>query len=84
MFKIDKIFEENYVFDYLDKRNLLKQYKKSKENILNWLYSWNKLWYKEPKKDWIIYFRINKQFRALWRLSDWNILIVFDIDNHQN
>jgi hypothetical protein len=34
MLKITKIFEEDYIFEYLDKRNLLKQYKKSKENVL--------------------------------------------------
>lgn len=84
MLRIEKIFEENYIFEYLEKRNLLKQYKKSKQNILEWIYSWNKIWYKEPKKEWIIYFRINKQFRALCRLSELNTLIVFEIDNHQN
>lgn len=83
MFKINNIFEEDYILEYLETRNLVKQYKKSKQNILSWLYSGNKLWYKEPKKDWLIYFRINKQFRALCRLN-WNSLIVFDIDNHQD
>ena len=83
MLRINKIYEEDYIFGYLEKRNLLKQYKKSKENILSWVHSWNNIWYREPKKDWIIYFRINKQFRALSRLSALNELIVFDIDNHQ-
>lgn len=83
MLKVNEIFEEDYILEYLESRNLVKQYKKSKENIIVWLYSWNKLWFKEPKKDWLIYFRINKQFRALCRLN-WNSLIVFDIDNHQN
>lgn len=84
MLKIEQIFEEDYIFEYLEKRSLLKQYKKSKENILSWVFSWNKLWVKEPKKEWIIYFRINKQFRALCRFIDEKTLIVFDIDNHQN
>jgi len=83
MFKINRIIEAEYILEYLEKRNILNQYKKSKANILSGNYAWNKIWYKEPKKDEIIYFRINKQFRALCRL-DWNSLIVFDIDNHQN
>ena len=83
MLKINRILEEDYIFEYLEKRNLLKQYKKSKDNILLWIHSWNKIWYKEPKKGWIIYFRINRQYRALCRLSELNELVVFDIDNHQ-
>ncbi|MDD4151197.1 MAG: hypothetical protein PHR68_01145 [Candidatus Gracilibacteria bacterium] len=83
MFKINNIFEEDYILEYLETRNLVKQYKKSKQNILSGLYSGNKLGYKEPKKDGLIYFRINKQFRALCRLNG-NSLIVFDIDNHQD
>jgi alpha-L-arabinofuranosidase len=83
MLKINKISEEEYMLEFLEKRSLLKQYKKSKENILLWLHSWNKIWFREPKKEWIIYFRINRQFRALCRLSNTDELIVFDIDNHQ-
>jgi len=83
MFDIIEIKEEDYILQYLNKRNLLKQYKKSKINILSWNYIWNKIWYKEPKKEKVIYFRINMQYRALCRL-EWNKLIVFSIDNHQN
>lgn len=82
MFKIENIYEEDYIQEYLEKRNLFNQYKKSKNNIIEGIYSWNKLWFKEPKQEWIIYFRINKQFRALCRKVE-NTLIVFDIDNHQ-
>ena len=83
MFKILFIKEKEYILNFLFKRNLLNQYKKSKINILSWNYIWNKIWYKKPKKDEIIYFRINRQYRALCRLEK-DILIVFDIDNHQN
>ena len=75
------ISEDSIVF--LEKRNLEKQYKKAKKYILNWYYSKIRLKLREPKKDWIYYFRINIQFRALAKL-EWNILKVFDIDNHQN
>ena len=83
MFIISCISEQEYILNFLIKRNLLNQYKKSKKNILSWNYIWNKIWFKKPKKDDIIYFRINKQYRALCRF-EWNNLIVFDIDNHQN
>jgi plasmid maintenance system killer protein len=38
---------------------------------------------REPKKDWVYSFRINKQFRAFSYLKN-NDLIVYKIDNHQN
>ena len=83
MFKFDKIEEEEYIFEFLEKRWLINQYKKAKINILNWNFWWNKIWYREPKKDKIIYFRINKQFRAYCHI-EWKDLIVFAINNHQN
>jgi len=83
MFNIDLIKEKNYILDFLIKRKLLEQYKKSKKNILLWNYTWNKIWFRHPKRDQVVYFRINKQYRALCRL-EWSILIVFDIDDHQN
>jgi len=33
--KIEKIYEEKYILGYLQDRNLTKQYKKSKKNILS-------------------------------------------------
>jgi hypothetical protein len=83
MFDIEFIKEKWYILNFLLKRNLLEQYKKSKKNILLWNYTWNKIWFKQPRKDQIVYFRINKQYRALWRF-EWKVLIIFDIDNHQN
>ncbi|NDK08920.1 hypothetical protein EOM39_06815 [Candidatus Gracilibacteria bacterium] len=83
MLNVNNIYEEDYILEFLEKRNLISQYKKSKQNILNGVYSGNKLGYKEPKKSGILYFRINKQFRALCRFDGDN-LIVFNIDNHQN
>jgi plasmid maintenance system killer protein len=80
--EINKIIETNKVKNYLITRKLLSQYKNKKENILNSVFTWNYLKIREPKKDEIWYFRINKQFRALWFL-DWDTLKIFDIDNHQ-
>jgi plasmid maintenance system killer protein len=70
------------VSEYLLKRRLLTQYTKKKENILKNIFTWNYLKLREPKKDEIWYFRINKQFRALWYI-DGTTLKIFDIDNHQ-
>ena len=82
MFIIKEIKEKSYILKYLQERELLNQYRKAKEQILSWNYIWNKLSYRKPKSDEILYFRINKQFRALARFN-WNLLIVFEIDNHQ-
>ena len=40
MIKVNQIFEEDYILEYLESRNLVKQYKKSKQNILSGLYFW--------------------------------------------
>jgi plasmid maintenance system killer protein len=84
MFKIKNIKEENIeIQKFLIKRRLLAQYKKSKQKILNWFFSWVDLKIREPKNNWIYSFRINKQFRAYWRFLG-NELIVSEINNHQN
>lgn len=67
---------------YLEERWIIKQYKKAKEYILNWNYKQVNFKLREPKKDKIYYFRINKQFRAYWTI-EWGILKIYHIDNHQ-
>ncbi len=42
MFNIKQILEKDYILEFLEKRNIFEQYKKSKVNILNWNYTWNK------------------------------------------
>ncbi len=79
---IKEVCEFKDVIIYLKDRELLKQYKKAKEFILNWNTKNVSLKYREPRILWIIYFRINKQFRAFGRI-DWEKLIVFKIDNHK-
>ncbi len=84
MEKIIRILEKKDILDFLDKRLLISRYKKSKESILKWLYSWIDFKLRQPKSNWIYSFRINKQFRAFWRLEeDWT-LIIYEINNHQN
>ncbi len=80
---ISKIEEEKYIYDYLLERKLLSQYKKAKYFLLIWNLKQVDFRLREPKKDKIYYFRINKQFRALCHF-EWNVLVIFKIDNHQN
>jgi len=75
------IYEHPKAIEYLEKRNLLSQYKKTKKNILLGIQSGAKLKIRQPKKDGVYYFRINKQFRAIVRKKE-DSLFVIDIDNH--
>lgn len=81
--KIQKIFESEEIVDYLQKRNLMKQYKKVKNYILLWYLQNAALKLREPKEDGVYYFRINKQFRAHGIIKN-NEFYVLEIDNHQN
>lgn len=83
MITIINIVEKEGIKSYLIKRNLIKQYKKAKIQILAWIYWWMDLKIREPKDKWIWSFRINKQYRAFCIL-EWDTLIVLKIDNHQN
>ncbi|EKD65985.1 MAG: hypothetical protein ACD_49C00070G0009 [uncultured bacterium (gcode 4)] len=78
-----KIVEDPKILTYLNERNLLKQYKKAKTFLLLWLYANVDFWLREPKKDEIYYFRINKQFRA-YCIIEKQELRIYKIDNHQN
>jgi hypothetical protein len=62
---IKSIFESDDVILYLEKRNLLKQYKKAKNFMLLGFFENISLKKREPKEDDIYYFRINKKFRAI-------------------
>lgn len=77
------IYEEDEVVEYISKKNLTKQYQKSKKYILSGNSSKTNLKKRQPKWSGIYYFRINKQFRAIWYIRE-NNLIVVKIDNHQD
>ena len=80
--RINFIEEEDKILSFLLSRWLLKQYQKSKKLLLWWYMHQVNFKIREPKKDQIYYFRINKQFRA-WCYFEWDKLVVFRIDNHQ-
>lgn len=89
-----EVVESQEVVKYLEKRNLLKQYIKAKNYIINWFWNLADLKLRQPKEEWVYYFRINKQFRALGvseniKLDNGEnqeiikILKVLKISNHQ-
>jgi len=80
---VNNIFEDEWIKEYLEKRNLLKQFKKAKNKILSWINSNNYFKERKPKNSNIWYFRINKKYRAYWSIDkDWD-LIIFEINDHQ-
>lgn len=83
MRKPRNIYEKKEVLGYLNKRQLLRQYKKSKQYLLSGNIINTKFKERNPKGSGIWYFRINKQYRALSVFNRDGDLIVFKIDNHQ-
>lgn len=83
MQEIKYIKEERKVFLYLQKRNLINQYKKAKNYILAWDLQNVDFKLRKPKKDKIYYFKINNQYRAFASLFE-DTLVIFEIYNHQN
>lgn len=81
--KIYRIFERKEILPYLEARGLLNQYKKAKQYLLNGNVIQVRFKERNPKGSGIWYFRINRQFRALFIFDEIGNLIVFKIDNHQ-
>lgn len=77
-----KVVEHKRVVVYLRKRNLLTQYQKAKQLLLQNLFGSVALKKRNPKSSNIWYFRINKQYRALC-IRENGMLIVFAVDDHQ-
>lgn len=80
---IEKVLISSNLIEYLEKGNLWDQYKKTKNYLLSWNYRQIDFKLREPKRNKIYYFRINKQYRAYCKF-DWNNLNIFDINDHQN
>jgi len=83
MKKVQKILEKKEILPYLEKRNLVQQYKKAKEYLLQGNTLQTKFKERNPKGSGIWYFRINKQYRALCIFNDEGNLVIFKIDDHQ-
>lgn len=83
MFKVIEIKEKLWIEEYLKDRFIYEQYIKAKLNILSWNYAKHNFKEKNPKWSLVYYFRINKQYRAIWFIEN-SILRIIKIDNHQN
>lgn len=79
---IAKILVSPDVISYIEKRGLTKQFDKAISYIESWYQQSTHLKLRRPKKDWVRYFRINQQFRALCTIEG-NALFVDAVDNHQ-
>jgi len=84
MININKIYEKPWILDFLEKKNIKEQYIKSAKFLVSW-YFW-KIDFKirQPNKNRVWSFRINKQYRAFWIMDKNNNLLIFEINNHQN
>jgi plasmid maintenance system killer protein len=80
--KVEKIFIDRESLSYLKSRWLISQFRKAKFFILNWLYKNAGFKIREPKKKWKYYFRINKQYRAIWKFK-WNDFHIMEVYDHK-
>ncbi len=81
--QIDAIFEHKSVEVFLKRRQLLNQYKKAKQHILNGRMKTVSFKLREPHSAGVWQFKINKQYRAYVIFVDTKTIAVFSIDNHQ-
>lgn len=80
---IKKVIVDEKIIEKIIAKWLENQYKKVKAYLLSWNYKQLDFKLRQPKKDKIYYFRLNKQFRLWWKI-DFDTLKIFFIDNHQN
>jgi len=83
---IEKIIALPDIYDYLCKRKILNQYKKSKNAILLWDLKTVLFKKRKPKTSKIFQFRINKKYRAFWYYDKNNSATfrVIEISDHQD
>ncbi len=77
-----KVFEDDGVVEYIKKRNLEKPYLKAKKYIEQGFYEVVDLRKRKPKSANILYFKINKKYRAIGYEEDGKF-IVTEISDHQ-
>lgn len=78
-----EVFElDNSIIKYLNKRNILTQYKKAKELLKQEQFSSISFKKRKPLSAGIYYFRINQKYRALG-VFDGQDFIVTEISDHQ-
>jgi len=77
-----QILEMHGVEEILKEKQIYKLYIKAKNNILAGYFTGTRFKKREPKKDDLWYFRINKQYRAIGKFR-WDTFVVGHIDDHQ-
>lgn len=77
------IIEHKDIVPYLESRQLLKQYQKAKQFLLDGDQSRVQFKQHQPKNSGLWYFRINKQFRACGVFLVEGTFAISRIDNHQ-
>lgn len=81
--KIENIIEHKNIVSYIHSHNLLQQYKKAKNKILNWDLKSVSFRKRRPYKSEKYYFKINNKYRAFGYMN-WNTLEIFEINDHQD
>ena len=84
MIKINKIYEKPWILEFLEKKNIKNQYIKSAKFLVSWYFWKTDFKIRQPKKNRVWSFRVNKQYRAFWIMDDGDNLLIFEINDHQN
>jgi len=81
-FSCNLILEVPWLKEYLESKQISKQYEKAKRYILMGKFKELDFRKREPKSENYFYFKINNQYRAIWYM-DWQIFKVTEINDHQ-
>ena len=77
-----EVREEKHIRKYLEKRQLIKSYRKQKALIRAGYFDLVDFKKMKPKSDGLFYFRINSQYRAIGFIEN-SVFVVTDIWDHQ-
>lgn len=77
-----KVLEEDGIVAYIKKRNIVKPYLKAKSHMEKGFYELVDLRKRKPKSANLLYFKIDKKYRAIGYVEN-NIFIITEISDHQ-
>lgn len=83
MYKVDKVVTDQDTIDFLQKKWLRKQFQAAKTKLIMWYYGKLDFKKRQPKKEEVYSFRINKQYRAIGYF-DHHTFVVATISDHHN
>lgn len=83
---INRVIEIKGILEYLEKRNLVNQYKKAKNFLLDWKLDLIDFKKRKPKTSKIYQFKINNKFRAFgyFEVNNKNTFRIIEISDHQD